>query len=71
MCMHVHVFAVPDGAQLFTLNPLNRVLYTRSNQYATDAIDNDHQFFVRLEGPDMCDSREAWLPHGGGIKVLS
>lgn len=47
----VHVFAVPEGrVKLFTLNPVSRVLHTKSNQSAKEDRYDDFKFQVCFEG---------------------
>lgn len=59
MCV-MHVFAVPEGrVKLFTLNPVSRVLHTKSNQSAKEDRDDDFKFQVCFEG-----SQSMWLQGG-------
>lgn len=51
VCVCVSCFAVPEGrVKLFTLNPVSRVLHTKSNQSAKEDRHDDFKFQVCFEG---------------------
>lgn len=72
VCVACNYCSRERRAKLFTLNPVSRVLHTKSNQSVKEDGDKDHTFQkCALKAPDLCGCREAWLPQRGGRMALS